>query len=322
MSRLKGILALLFVLLHGFSFVEPSEALVSHTRNDGRTRLPSSHRPLQTIHPEHQKIYQIRGGALTIKRSPTSLDGLPRGSVAIANGIAPVGILGSINSFFKHHPFLASFLICAIKASSADAITQFASRRKTEEQSPNPNVQPNNDSKVSESSPRNPFCFKRNLALLFYGGLYQGCGQEFIYNSFFSWLFGTGTNIACVMKKVSMDMLVMQPILSLPIAYLIKAPIFGQTVRQAMSNYVRDLRHKQLLQQCWKVWIPAETVIFTLVPTHLRISSIACVSFFWIMMFSSISSSSSTTEEEAKNTTATAAADNNARRKLGTIGSR
>ena len=202
----------------------------------------------------------------------------------------------------------------AIKASSADALMQFASRTKTAEPS-NPQT-----TTESEASKRNFFCYKRNLALLFYGGLYQGCAQNFIYNNWFSWLFGTGTNIGCVMKKVSMDMLVMQPILSLPIAYLIKAPIFGQTLKQAMSNYFRDLKHKQLLQQCWKIWIPAETVIFTLVPTHLRISSIACVSFFWIMTFSSISSSSS--EEEATNEGTASTADNNVRRELGAIGSR
>ena len=314
MNRMKGISVLLLVLLQAFMLVESSEALVSLTENNSRkNRLPMADRPLQITYSDHQTVFRIREGALVTKRSTTSVDGLPRGSIVMAEGIAPVGVLGSINSFFKYHPFLASFLICAVKASSADAITQFASRRNS---STTPKEQSDDDSITAPSTVRTPFCFKRNLALLFYGGLYQGCGQEFIYNNLFSWLFGTGTNLACVMKKVSMDTFVMQPILSLPIAYLIKAPIFGQTLRQAMSNYIRDVKYKKLLQQCWKVWIPAEMVIFTLVPTHLRISSIACVSFFWIMMFSSISSSSSSTVA-TKSTTAS----NHAKPKLGTIGS-
>lgn len=142
---------------------------------------------------------------------------------------------------------------------------------------------------TSASQPKS-FSFKRNLALLFYGGLYQGCGQELIYNNLFSMLFGAGTQARTVMTKVCFDMLMVQPFLSLPIAYVIKAPIFGYSFSDSIRRYLVDVKQNRLLQQCWMVWTPTQIVSFMLIPKHLRISFMACVSFFWIILFSSISS--------------------------------
>jgi hypothetical protein len=136
-----------------------------------------------------------------------------------------------------------------------------------------------------------PLDFRRNLALLCYGGLYQGCCQELIYNTVFSALFGSGTNAWTVAKKVSFDMLFLQPGLSLPIAYLIKAPIMGQSLTEAMRRYFYDVRHKSLWTKCWAVWTPTQIVSFAVIPTHFRITFMACVSFFWIILFSTISAS-------------------------------
>jgi protein Mpv17 len=148
------------------------------------------------------------------------------------------------------------------------------------------------------------FSFKRNLALLCYGGFYQGCGQELIYNNLFSALFGAGTQLRTVMMKVCFDMLMVQPLVSLPIAYLIKAPIFGYSLADSMRRYASDVKHQNLLKTCWKVWTPTQIVSFTFVPTQFRISFMACVSFFWIIMFSSISSSTTTTRSSGSSSKA------------------
>jgi len=137
------------------------------------------------------------------------------------------------------------------------------------------------------------FSVKRNVALLFYGGLYQGCGQELIYNNLFSTLFGVGRHPRIVFLKVFLDMFVIQPCVSLPLAYLIKAPIFGSTMKESIQKYLQDIQQRNLLKHCWLVWAPTQMISFTIIPTHLRISFMACISFFWIILFSSISSSSS-----------------------------
>ena len=126
-GRMKGPLTLLVFALHGFSLMEQSGALhaVANTRNNRRNahgapcRARSSlvDRNLQgIISPNGRSVYRIRGGSLedaTISTTPssTSLSGVAR-TVGIVDGILPLGILGSINSFFKYHPYLASFLIC------------------------------------------------------------------------------------------------------------------------------------------------------------------------------------------------------------------
>ena len=154
----------------------------------------------------------------------------------------------------------------------------------------------NSDSTTLSPRRKMPFSIKRNLALLFYGGLYQGCAQSLIYNNLFSVLFGAGTHHRTVLMKVCVDMLLIQPALSLPIAYVIKAPIFGHSLSDSIRRYVLDVKHKKLLQTCWLVWTPTQIVSFTVIPPHLRISFMACVSFFWIILFSTLTSSSASSE--------------------------
>jgi hypothetical protein len=186
----------------------------------------------------------------------------------------------------------------ACKASSADCFAQFMSFKKSSLASRENNNETNDSDATTTSSSRSmSFSFKRNFALLCYGGFYQGCGQALIYNNLFSALFGVGTQPRTVMMKVSFDMLMVQPLVSLPIAYLIKAPIFGYSLADSMRRYVNDVKQQNLLKKCWMVWAPTQIVSFTFIPTHLRISFMACISFFWIILFSSISSSPSSKTE-------------------------
>lgn len=302
---------LLFVALHGFSLFEKSRAFrtasftkrsrstYSTTNNFVGVCLPlTTDRKFRTISSVDQStICKIRGG-FDGNNGPSSLCGVVRSAGIVVDSIIPSGIFGSINSFFKYYPFIASFLICACKASSADCFAQFMSFKKSSLASRENNNETNDSDATTTSSSRSmSFSFKRNFALLCYGGFYQGCGQALIYNNLFSALFGVGTQPRTVMMKVSFDMLMVQPLVSLPIAYLIKAPIFGYSLADSMRRYVNDVKQQNLLKKCWMVWAPTQIVSFTFIPTHLRISFMACISFFWIILFSSISSSPSSKTE-------------------------
>lgn len=168
----------------------------------------------------------------------------------------------------------------AVKSSMADAFAQFLAAKKPE------------FSSLGERSRSMPFDNMRNLSLFVYGGIYLGCGQELIYNHLFTILFGAKTTLRTVMAKVSFDMFVVQPLISLPIAYIIKALVMNESMKTAKNRYFADIRHNNLLQSCWMVWIPAQTVVFTVIPTHLRITFMASVSFFWLVLFSTISAAS------------------------------
>lgn len=299
---MRGLLTVIFVALHGLLLFETPGAFSTVTtyrrsRNPThvsvRVWLPLIGSQFRTVSSTDRSVSIRRNyGANSAPQTQSSLHGSIR-SIGIVDSIIPSGIFAPINAFFKYHPFMASFLICAFKASSADCFAQFMSFKKLSASSPKHEHRDSGPTADSDSDTiSSSFSFKRNLALLCYGGLYQGCGQEVIYNRLFSALFGAGTQPRAVLMKVCFDMLVIQPAISLPIAYVIKAPIFGYSLADSMKRYVRDVREKNLLKTCWMVWAPTQLVSFTVIPTHLRISFMACISFFWIIMFSSISSSS------------------------------
>ena len=48
--------------------------------------------------------------------------------------------------------------------------------------------------------------------------------------------------------------------------------------RQTVNHWM-DVRHAFLLKIYWTIWIPVQTIAFSIVPQHLRISFIAAMSF-------------------------------------------
>jgi len=161
-----------------------------------------------------------------------------------------------------------------MKASAADAVAQKSAAVATA---------------VKE---RTPVDLRRNLAFLFYGGAYQGMFQEFLYNTVFPFLFGEGGGAIVAFKKVAFDMLVITPFLCLPIAYIIKALVFKQTFMTGINRYINDVKNNSLLKKYWMVWIPVQSLTFTIIPIHFRITFIAAFSFFWLILLSTIASKS------------------------------
>eukprot|EP00325_Prymnesiales_sp_UTEX-LB-985_P004721 CAMPEP_0174706588 /NCGR_PEP_ID=MMETSP1094-20130205/9376_1 /TAXON_ID=156173 /ORGANISM="Chrysochromulina brevifilum, Strain UTEX LB 985" /LENGTH=185 /DNA_ID=CAMNT_0015904863 /DNA_START=138 /DNA_END=695 /DNA_ORIENTATION=- len=128
------------------------------------------------------------------------------------------GALGAFDLFLKTSPYKAAFLTCAFKAACSDTISQ----KLIEKQS-----------KLS---------IPRNVAFILYGGGYQGVVQYFIFNRIFPVLFGEGTDPATVATKVLVDQLVLTPFLCLPMAYLVKAVIFQQSLLEGLRRYTVDAK--------------------------------------------------------------------------------
>lgn len=246
-------------------------------------------------------------------------------------------VLSDIESFYETAPYTAAFVTCSIKASAADLLAQTSSfsnnsedKQKTDEEEAgeeeakrftiesNPqttfieetalnnvlleqsksNAQSQSQSiNSSSSSENNSVEIQQNLAFILYGGLYQGLAQQYLYNSLFPAWFGTGNDIVTVLTKVSFDLIVISPLICIPIAYLVKAMIYGQSLKEGLEKYGHDLRYKNLLLKYYSIWFPAGLCSFGLVPDHLRIAFIAFVSFFWLIILSIISSSKEGDEE-------------------------
>ena len=173
--------------------------------------------------------------------------------------------LSTLNDFYKSSPFLAAGITCGLKASAADALAQS----------------------------RQAFQIQRNVAFLAYGALYQGMAQEYIYNHCYPQWFGTDTNPTTVLTKVAFDLGVQTTLVTLPLAYFFQALLKRQSVSQAWQHYWKDVQQQGLWTKYWLLWGPVQCLTFTIVPEHLRVSFIAAVSFFWLILLSALSSSSS-----------------------------
>jgi len=208
-----------------------------------------------------------------------------------AAGATHAPVMSAINSFFQTQPYLAAFLTCSFKASAADMIAQTQEMGNEKPSTSESSFSDDNevDSNVNIS---------RNLGFLFYGGIYQGMVQNFIYNVIYPSWFGTDESLALVGKEVLVDNLLFAPFLCLPIAYAFKTafaseePLGLDTLKVGLEKYVQDVTTKGLLVRYWAIWFPANMITFGVIPAHFRVCFVALISFFWICILSSISSSS------------------------------
>lgn len=199
-----------------------------------------------------------------------------------------VDVISNIDTFYRTAPYEAAFVTCGVKASCADFLAQKRElKTSTNTGSLSNKIDNDNDVKTEEQVE-----IQRNLAFIIYGGIYQGICQYYIYNVLFPLWFGTGNDLTSVAIKVAFDMLVISPFLCLPIAYLTKSTIYGQSIREGFEKYVYDLKNNNLWVTYCSIWLPVQCVTFGLVPEHLRIPFIALVSFFWLIILSTISSTS------------------------------
>jgi len=198
----------------------------------------------------------------------------PRIALQHRAGSAQMLDLHAVDGLYQSFPYPAAFATCATKAACSDAISQKTVERVVAE-----------NGAVTEHT----FCMSRNAAFTLYGGLYQGCAQYYIFNELYPSLFGTSTDVATVAIKVAFDQLVLTPFLCLPLAYLVKALVFRTPLSAGLARYVTDAR-RDLLWKYWAIWTPAQCLTFSVVPDHLRIPFIACISFFWLIILSNITS--------------------------------
>lgn len=212
-----------------------------------------------------------------------------------------VAILTALDTFWQTSPYAAAAIVCGFKASAADIVAQKRDYRKRAEKERkaaekaakeaqaeeepviyNPNLSTEDTDKKAD--------WKRNVAFLVYGSLYQGVAQEHIYNHLYPVWFGSGTSTAVVLAKVLFDLLVQTTLVTLPIAYLTKSLIYRYSFKEAMRRYFDDIRNHGLLKKYYLLWGPVQCITFSIIPEHWRVTFIACVSFFWLIILSTIAS--------------------------------
>ena len=117
-------------------------------------------------------------------------------------------------------------------------------------------------------------------------------------------MFGTGGDPITVVKMVCFDLFVQTTFITLPIAYYFKSIIFGTSFIQSTKQYLSDVRHQGLLTKYFMLWGPVQALTFGVIPHHFRITFIAMVSFFWVIILSSISGRQQSSENPPASDTA------------------
>ena len=216
-------------------------------------------------------------------------------------------LLTGIDIFFQNSPYTAAALVCGFKASAADGVAQFQEwkemRKQREEMMMDKNEllmyvsNINNDASDSIED-EGTVDVRRNVAFITYGALYQGLTQEFIYNHVYPIWFGTGTDFVTVFDKVAFSLLVQTTLLTLPSLYIIKSLIEQTSITTAFDKYRNDIRNQQLLQKFYLLWGPVLTLTFSVIPEQYRVTFIAAISFFWLIILSGISNNVNIPPEE------------------------
>ncbi len=159
------------------------------------------------------------------------------------NMFSSASVRQSINTCFIKFPYVAAFVICALKASIADLVVQ-KSMSSTSTASSSSEASSSRKSKTR-------FEYKRNIAFFFYGGAYQGCVQEHIFNHIYPAVFGNGVDIRTVAMKVMLDIFFVTPFINLPVAYSIKGGIYKDSILSSMKRYFYDIKVNRLLHKNW-----------------------------------------------------------------------
>ena len=180
--------------------------------------------------------------------------------------------LSDVSDFYAQFPLQAAVLTCGVKASAADGIAQARAPR------------------AGAWDWGEDLEFRRNLAYVLYGGIFVGALCHYEYDVVFPLLFGDEGGMWTAAKEVLLDCFVSAPLVWLPPAYLIKAVVYDYPLTEGLQKYRDDVLENGLLQKYWTIWVPAQSVSFTVVPDHLRVAFMAAVSFFWFILFSTVSS--------------------------------
>jgi hypothetical protein len=182
---------------------------------------------------------------------------------------APVIFVGSAyNGMAKTSPFVTGFLTTGFKTTAADAFAQ----------------------KVIEK--REKIDWRRNAMFTTFGFFYLGGFQYYLYNvKFVQWApmfkrnFG---HYGSAMIQVFLDQFVHHPLMYFPTFYALKATIEQRPLFDGRNSAATRFQ-SEIGDSCkalWAVWVPAQIINFTFVPTHLRIPFVAATSFGWTVILS------------------------------------
>ena len=231
--------------------MQAGDALLAFGNEDLESSLPAS-----TI---------TLGGAINIESviSVTTMGILSALAVAAARKPLMSGA-AAYCAFAKASPYVCSISTSTIKGCVSDLFAQMVVERKRVPQ------------------------WRRTLAFSLFGATYLGAFAQFKYATLYTALFGAAKTAPVIAFKLLADMLISAPLIYFPIYYLFKGAIFGSGCRTELSKYFSP-HGFSMLRKYWVVWLPSLTVMWTLIPQHLRVAFLCLISLVWQVALSTLS---------------------------------
>eukprot|EP00931_Biecheleriopsis_adriatica_P030850 TRINITY_DN18131_c0_g1_i2.p1 TRINITY_DN18131_c0_g1~~TRINITY_DN18131_c0_g1_i2.p1 ORF type:complete len:240 (+),score=34.32 TRINITY_DN18131_c0_g1_i2:75-722(+) len=171
-----------------------------------------------------------------------------------------------IRKLIAKRPLAFAVLLTGAKTCAADILVQRVLEKKTE------------------------IDWRRNAVFTIFGLGYLGAFQYVLYSRWFPvWFPGTGarTTASCVV----FDQTVNTGLWYYPLFYVVQDCVMNNSMKadnvvEGGKRYCRNICDDMM--NCWKLWVPAQIVNFSLVPLHLRAPYAAVVSFLWTCILSSL----------------------------------
>jgi len=203
-----------------------------------------------------------------------------------------------ILTFPQRRPREFNVILATCKTTMADAIVQFAERRR------------------GHQWHTWKFDWRRSLSFALFGFLYIGITQWFLMVSVLTWLFPDAmvfANAPLVMKlkdqtgmidmagQVLVDNIIFEVLLYFPVFYVLKSVLQGtgsmaSNAQTGLNKYWNNIVTDNLISCA--VWVPCDVVIFAC-PMYLRMPLEHGVSFGWTMFISAMRGAAEKTEPKS-----------------------
>ena len=128
--------------------------------------------------------------------------------------------------------------------------------------------------------------WRRTAAFSLFGAVYLGAYTQFKYLTLYARLFGAAKTAPVIGLKMLVDLAVSAPLIYFPTYYWFKGVLFG-SARREVASYFSPTGWK-MLTRYWAVWTPSFVVMWTLVPTYLRLPFICSISLVWQVALSTL----------------------------------
>ena len=127
----------------------------------------------------------------------------------------------------------------------------------------------------------------RTTGISTYNALFHGLLNVWKYGVLYPGLFGDATTFTTVLSKLAADFFVAAPLIYFPSYFIVKGAFKSKSPFASIREYAA--KGQDLLLRYYLIFIPTETVMWIVIPPHLRVPFLLAVSLIWQVLLSTLS---------------------------------